>query len=181
MLHTGQDDLSSSLDDEAAQTPPGAGSLIFLPYLMGERTPIWDPLGRGVFFGLNASHQRGHLYRAILEGVAYAYKQMVDIFAQVGQPIEEIIAIDGGASSGLWRHIFADVLEIPIGWRPTGNGTSLGIAFLAAVGVRDLKGYEDLLGWLVSPIDIYPDSKVAIYKKLYPLYCRLFDNLKEDF
>jgi xylulokinase len=181
MLNTDQDNLYSSLDDEAAQTPPGAGSLIFLPYLMGERTPIWDPLARGVFFGLNASHQRGHLYRAVLEGVAYAYKQMVDIFAQVGQPIEEIIAIDGGAKSGLWRYIFADVLETPIRWRPTGNGTSLGIAFLTAVGVGDIKGFEYLNGWLDSPLDTNPDSKVAIYKKLYPLYCRLYDNLKEDF
>jgi xylulokinase len=181
MLNTDQDDLYDILDTEAAQTMPGAGGLIFLPYLMGERTPIWDPLARGVFFGLNASHKRGHLFRAILEGVAYAYRQMMDIFAEVGQPVEEIMAINGGARSCLWRQIFADVLEVPIRWRPTSSGTLLGTAFLTAVGMGDINGFEDLNSWLDTPIDTFPDPTVAVYKKLYPVYSRLYDNLKEDF
>ena len=109
--------LFSRLDQEAAGIPPGSEGLVFLPYLMGERTPIWDPNARGAFIGLSSRHQRGHLYRAILEGVAFAFRQIAEIVEGDQSKdihLQSITAIDGGARSPLWRQIFADVLRQPI-------------------------------------------------------------------
>jgi xylulokinase len=169
------------LEVEAAQTPPGSDGLVFLPYLMGERTPIWDAQARGVFVGLTSRHTRGHLYRAILEGVALAFRQMLTILTSAGRPLEGLIAINGGARSQLWRQIYADVLELPVGWRPNSGGTALGAAFLAAKGVGDVERFDDIQSWLEEPIVAEPDpSRAQVYRRLYALYNGLYDKLKED-
>lgn len=170
------------LEQEALQIAPGAEDLIFLPYLMGERTPIWDPYARGVFMGLTTRHRRGHLYRALLEGIALAFRQMAEIFTEMGSPIQEIVAINGGANSPLWRQIFADVLGVPIRWRPKSGGTALGAAFLAALGVGDQKGFAGLQAWLEPTIDTLPRTEEAgVYANHYPIFCDLYGHLKDDF
>jgi xylulokinase len=174
--------LLPALEVEAAAVPPGAEGLLFLPYLLGERTPIWDPQARGAFLGLSTRHGRGHLYRAVLEGVALAYRQMAEIFAEMGRPIGEVIAINGGARSPLWRQIFADVLQTPVRWRPESGGTALGAAFLAAWGVGDFRSPAELRGWLEPTVDTFPEpSTVHCYAVLYPIFCQLYDRLKDSF
>lgn len=174
--------LFSALDQEALSTPPGADGLVFLPYLMGGRTPIWDDQARGVFIGLSNFHQRGHLFRAVLEGVAYAYRQIQDILTERGMQLDEVIAIDGGARSALWRQIFADVMGLPIRWRPASGGTLLGAAYLAASGDPANHGSVDLASWLGPTVDILPDRENAKrYQSRYAVYSQLYDRLKDCF
>jgi xylulokinase len=182
MLGIDKPDLFNLLDMEASQTPPGAEGLVFLPYLMGERTPIWDPYARGVFIGLSTSHTRGHLYRAVLEGVAYAFRQMMEIISNTDAPIKEIIAINGGARSPLWRQIFADVLGVPIRWRPTSGGTSLGSAFLAAQSAIGNLSINDLSSWLEPTQDTFPNlNSIYSYQPQYEIYCSLYSRLRDFF
>jgi xylulokinase len=182
MLGIDDPNLLASLEGEAAQVPPGAEGLIFLPYLMGERTPIWDARARGVFIGLSSTHKRGHLFRAVLEGVAFAYQQMMDVSVEMGSQIKEIIAINGGARSALWRQIFADVLGVPIRWRPSSEGTSLGAAFLTALGVGDFSEFGEINAWLEPTINTYPDEANAdIYRNRYNVYSQLYTNLRDIF
>jgi xylulokinase len=170
------------LENEGRQTPPGAQGLIFLPYLMGERTPIWDPQARGVFFGLSATHQRGHLYRAVLEGVAYAFRQIMEITGDAEHPITEIVFINGGARNALWRQIFADVLGVTVRWLPGSGGTILGGAYLAALGCSDVTGFADIKSWLEPPVDTQPDlDSCEIYNRQYQVYQSLYPRLKDCF
>ena len=182
MLGDESPDFLSVLEKEALQVPPGAEGLIFLPYLMGERTPIWDPYARGVFMGLCSRHRRGHLYRAVLEGVALAYRQMAEIFAEMGSPIREVVAINGGARSPLWRQIFANVLGVPIRWRPNSGGTALGAAYLAALGSGDQPGFAGLDSWLEPTLDTFPNPEQAgVYASHFSIFCALYGQLKDDF
>jgi D-xylulose kinase len=182
MLGIRQENLFSMLDKEAAATPAGAEGLVFLPYLMGERTPIWDSQARGVFLGLANSHSRGHLFRAVLEGVAFGYRQMQEILVERDNPLTEIIAINGGARSPLWRQIFADVLGVPIRWRPNSGGTMLGGAYLAAVGSGIQKDFKGLPAWLEPTLDTFPDPAHAeVYQRQFSVFSQLYGRLKDFF
>ncbi len=182
ILHLDLTSLYGELEQEAAAAGAGAENLIFLPYLLGERSPIWDADARGVYFGLSTRHTRGHLYRALLEGVAFGFKNLLDIFTENGADIKEIMIQDGGANSPLWRQIIADVLELPIRWRPGKDGTSLGAACLAAVAVGALDSLEDITTWLEPAVDTLPDPAArSTYTHLYRLYRDLYPRLKDLF
>jgi xylulokinase len=169
-------DFYTFMQAEAQDTPPGAEGLIFLPYLMGERTPIWDSQARGVFFGLSHTHQRSHLYRAVLEGVAYAFRGMLEIVCESGTQIEKITLTDGGAQSDLWRQIFADVLGRPVFWQPNSGGTGLGAAITAALACGELSNLDAVKNWFETTVAIYPNLENAagyernfhVFQKLYP-------------
>jgi xylulokinase len=183
MLWWEGDDFHTRMQAEAESTPPGAGGLVFLPYLMGERTPIWDHQARGVFFGLSNTHQRGHLYRAVLEGVAYAFRGMLEIVTNAGTQIDQITLTDGGARSPLWRQIFADVLGRTICWQPKSGGTALGAAIMAALACGELSGSEAIKSWFEPAVDIHPNIATAdryehnfqVFQTLYPRVQDLFD------
>lgn len=168
------------LEAEAAYTPPGAEGLVFTPYLMGERTPIWDPNARGMFFGLSTLHGRGHLYRAVLEGVAYAFRQMLGIIEGTGTQIGTVTLTDGGARSPLWRQIFADVLGLPVRWQPGSGGTMLGTACLAGVASGLLSGFEELDRWLGPVHHHQPDPAFKdVYDRNYTVFKQLYDRVKD--
>ena len=99
----------------AEKTPIGADGLLFLPYLMGERSPLLDEKARGAFIGLSGGHGRGHLIRAVLEGVTYSQRQCVDVLRGMNVPTEEMMACGGGARSAFWRQMLADVYGCPAG------------------------------------------------------------------
>jgi len=167
------------LDEEAAHIPPGSEGLLYLPYLMGERTPIWDAQARGAFLGLSSRHGRAHLYRAVLEGVAFAFRQILEITGRAG--LEEIVAIDGGARSGVWRAVLADVLGVPVARGSLGAGTALGSAFLAALGVGAVSEFEQISAWAEISPALLPDAPVhAKYNQIYPVYAGLYAKLKGD-
>ncbi len=167
-------------DEAAAQLPPGSDGLIYLPYLMGERTPIWDPEARGAFVGLSSRHTRAHLYRAVLEGVAFAFRQVLEITGTTG--LKTIVAIDGGARSTVWRSIFASVLGIPVQRGSLRAGTALGAAFLAALGVGETAAFEDIEAWGETSQPVLPDPEASRrYDRLYAVYAGLYPKLKTDF
>src|SRR4029077_10214449 len=102
------------LTAEAADVPPGADGVLWAPYLMGERTPHCDPNARAALVGLAASHGRGHIVRAILEGVAFSLRDTLSIFAELDIPVSSVRLGGGGSRSALWRQIQADVYGQPV-------------------------------------------------------------------
>ena len=129
-------DLHDSLSQAAASVPPGANGLLFLPYLLGERSPYWNPLARGAFVGLTMTHNRPEMARAVLEGVAFNLRLILDAMEaqEIGVPAMRLIG--GGARSPLWRQILADVLGMPILLPElVTEATSLGAAIAGGVGV----------------------------------------------
>ena len=123
------------LTEEAAKVPPGSDNLVWTPYLMGERTPHLDANARAAFIGLTASHTRGHLVRAILEGVAFSLRDTLSIFGEMKVPVNSIRLGGGGARSPLWRQIQADVYEHDVECVEAEEGAAYGAAILAGVGV----------------------------------------------
>jgi xylulokinase len=132
----GETQLYDEMSTAAADVEPGARGLLFLPYLIGERSPHWNPLARGVFAGLTMSHGRAEMARAVLEGVAFNLRMILDAFLEQGAEIRAMRLIGGGARSALWRQILADVYGLPI-LRPAllAEATSLGAAIAGGVGV----------------------------------------------
>jgi xylulokinase len=164
----------------AAGSPLGAGGLIFLPYLEGERAPLWDVLARGVFFGISLHHGPGDFVRAILEGVAAAVRHVFETVEEVaGVPVEQIRLAGGGARAVLWSQIKADMLGRPLQLAPGEPGT-LGAALLAGVAAGV---WPDLLAAsvIVKPagrIEPHPAAH-ARYTRLYELYRALYPRLGE--
>ena len=119
----------------AAAVRPGSDGLIFLPYMAGERSPIWDPDARGVYFGLDFSKTKGHLIRAAMEGVAFALKHNLDTAEKAGASVGELRAMGGSANSVLWTQIKSDITGKPIAVPFSDAATTLGAAILAGVGI----------------------------------------------
>ncbi len=132
----GDEGRYARLDAEAEVTPPGADGLVILPYFLGEKTPIFDAEARGMISGLTLGHGRGHLFRAVLEAVAYGFRHHVDVLVEGGHPIRSVRIMDGGAQSALWRQIVADVLGRPIEYAPGADlGSAFGVAWVAGVAL----------------------------------------------
>ena len=166
----------------AASVQPGAEGLLFLPYLSGERTPHGDPNARGVFCGLTLRHEKGHLIRAVVEGVTYGLRDSLEIIRTLGLPAGEIYATGGGARSALWRQIQADVFEVPIYPQQAGEGPALGAALLAGSGVRMFSLQEGaeksvVIGERVAPLS----SNSVTYRRMYAQYTKLYPALRDIF
>lgn len=122
------------IDQLAADVPPGAAGLLFHPYLMGERSPYWDPHLRGDFVGISAHHSTRHFARAILEGVAFSIRDCLEVVELLGQRVETLYLIGGGAKSALWRQVICDVLGRSL-TKPFVEDAAFGAAVMAGVGV----------------------------------------------
>lgn len=167
----------------AATAPAGCEGLIYLPYLMGERTPHLDPLARGVFFGLTARHTRAHMIRAILEGVAYSLRDGLEIFREMGVPTKQIRASGGGARSPLWRQIQADVFEREMVTVSATEGSAYGAALLAATGTGGFASVEEACRASIRVTDrCEPDPvRARLYAIYYAIYRDLYPRLRESF
>jgi len=175
--------LFAQLEEEASQVPVGSEGLIFLPYLLGERTPIWDPEARGAFIGLTTRHTRGHLYRSVLEGIALAFSQIDHLVfgPTVGQG-RQIIAIDGGSRSPLWRSILASVLGSSIIEGGERGGTAVGSVFLAALGTGFASSFQEISSWAKTGDITDPDPwAFDRYNQLYSIYAGIYEKMRDDF
>ncbi|MCG0276534.1 MAG: FGGY-family carbohydrate kinase [Thermosediminibacteraceae bacterium] len=169
------------LDLEAAKIPPGSDGLIVLPYFMGERTPIWDPFARGVIFGLSLYHTRAHIYRAIMEGIGYGLRHHAEIARELGIMPKRIVAVDGGASSSLFRQIVTDIMDVPQDYTAKIAGAPVTDAFLAGVGVGIYKDFNEIKKWIILTEKNEPNPEAtAIYMKLYDVYRRLYEKTAEE-
>jgi xylulokinase len=169
------------LDLEAEKVPPGSEGLIVLPYFMGERTPIWDPYSKGLIVGLTLAHTRAHVFRALMEGAAYALRHNIEAAKATKIPLKSRMGIvDGGAKSPLWRKIFADVTKFPLVYIVNHPGTPLGDALLSGVGTKALKSYEVIKEWVEAAEIQEPDpEKSKIYDKYYEVYLKLYERNKD--
>jgi xylulokinase len=171
---------------QAADVPAGSGGLWFLPYLSGERSPHPDPLARGAFVGLTLAHDRRHLTRAVLEGVAFGLRDGLDLMVAAGMPApDQIRASGGGTASDLWRQILADVLDAEIATVNTTEGAAYGAGLLAAVGAGWYPSVEAAAAALVTATPVAapgPDAPRyaeahAIYRDLYPALAPSFHRM----
>lgn len=165
--------LKEEVSDSAiAEVGLGAQGLLFLPYLIGERSPHWNPLARGAFVGLTMSHGRAEMARAVLEGVAFNLRMILDAFLEQGIVIEAMRLIGGGAQSPLWRQILADVYGLPI-LHPTllAEATSLGAAIAGGVGVGLFPDFSVAQEFVqVEEAERPNRAAQARYAELYPLF-----------
>ena len=177
-------DAYSLLSAEAAETPPGAEGLLFLPYLFGERTPHMDPLARGAFIGLTYRHNRGHMARAIMEGVTFALRQTLDIsLSLVDEPVNEVIIAGGAAQSPVWRQIMTDILAREMPMSKLAEQSGIGAALMAGVGCGVFDDLDQANAWVaeydtpLKPIQTH----VSVYDELYAQYEALYDELCASF
>ena len=145
------------LDAEAARIPAGSDGLLFLPYLQGDRTPTWDTEARGAYVGLGLHHVRGHLWRALLEGVALGFVDCQAVIAESGVRFAEVIAANGGGKSAVFRQILCDALGVPLLYAPGAGGTVAGAAILAALGAKILGSAGDARAFRGKTIRHEPD------------------------
>lgn len=156
------------MDNEAKKISSGSEGLLLLPYFMGERSPIWDPDAKGTIIGLTLYHTRHHIYRAILEGVAYSLRHNIETGLESGLELaKDCIMVGGATKSPLWLKIFSDVTGFPIRTLKQDAEAPYGDALLAGVGTKVLDSYQKIKDWVKFNEPIYPDEKV---KKIYDQY-----------
>jgi xylulokinase len=168
---------------QAGEVAPGSHGVIFLPYMMGERSPIWHTNARGVFFGLSLATPRAALIRAILEGTAFALQHNVETAQQAGVTLNEIRSVGGGTRSNLWNQIKADVLGLPILLPQVSVGAAFGSAVLVGMG---LGLYPDVRRTLHEMVQLgaryEPDPENhALYQELYQVFRSIYESLRHDF
>jgi xylulokinase len=178
-----EEKLYDNLETAAARVPPGANGLLFLPHLIGERSPHWNPLARGVFAGLTMSHGRAEMARAVFEGVALNLKMILEAFLEQGAAIEAVRLIGGGARSPLWRQILADVYELPL-LRPAllTEATSLGAAIAGGVGVGLFTDYTVAHDLIQVTVGEHPNPLTRErYRTLYGLFSHTYTAMEPIF
>lgn len=171
------------MDKQAEEIPIGSDRLLYLPYLMGERTPHLDPNCRGVFFGLSAMHTRQHLLRAVMEGVTFSQRDSVEVLREMGVSINEMLACGGGGSSALWRQMLADVYGCPVKTVVSKEGPALGVAILAGAGTGVYSSVQDGCAAVIKtnpPQNPISQNSVE-YEKFYKVYRALYPALKNNF
>jgi xylulokinase len=168
----------AQLDEEAGAVAPGAGGVICLPYFLGEKTPINDPEATGAFVGLQLTQSRGHLFRAVLEGIAFGFRHHLEVFADRGHQPQRARVTDGGSSSRVWTQITADVLGMPLEKVTLRSGSAFAAAFCAGMGVGAFKDWSDIDRFVAVDEVIEPRS-TEVYDRAYERYRALYPALKE--
>jgi xylulokinase len=164
------------LSEEASRVAAGSDGLLWTPYLMGERTPHLDPQARAALVGLTASHTRGHVIRAILEGVAFSLRDTFTIFSGMNVPVRSVRLGGGGARSPLWRQIQADVYGHEVELVEAEEGAAYGAAILAGVGAKIWASVDEACASLVRVarrVGPNPDA-AAVMNKSYAAYRRVY-------
>ena len=164
---------------EADQIAAGAEGLFYLPYLMGERSPRWNPHARGAFVGLTIRHTRAHLYRAVLEGITMNLRVILDAFRQQGTRIDAMRVIGGGARGRLWNQMMADIYGMPVHRLAIlEEATSMGAALVGGVGVGLYPDFSMIETMNDIAVTVLPDPKRrAVYDRMQPIFNKLYEAL----
>lgn len=168
------------LDDTAGKVNPGSDGVIFLPYMAGERSPIWDVKAKGVYYGLDYSKTKAHFVRAAMEGVAYSLKHNLEVARAAGAEVKVLRAMGGAANSLLWTQIKADITGMPIVAVASDTATTLGAAILAGVGIGFYNDFDEAVKLTVKAKRQHEPnaSNREVYDKNYKTYLEIYNNLK---
>jgi xylulokinase len=174
------DQSFAEMDLIASKAPPGSDGAIFLPYMAGERSPIWDPYAKGVFYGLDFSKGKAHFMRSVMEGVAYSLLHNLKTASETGSEAGTLYSNGGSANSDLWMQIKSDVTNKPIATPLSDISTTLGAAILGGVAVGIYADFADAAKNTVKiKKTFFPDAKNhEIYMKRYETYLEIYENLK---
>lgn len=161
--------------------PPGAGGLLYTPYLVGERTPHADSAVRASFIGMDGSHKREHFARAVMEGITFSLNESVDLFRAAGKKVDTVVSIGGGAKNSVWLQMQADVFGAEVVALENEQGPGLGAAMLAAVGCGWFASLDECAAVFVKPARKYaPNSANAKkYAELFRVYQSVYGHTKE--
>lgn len=169
----------AALAQEAEASPPGARGLIFLPYFSGERTPIHDPHATGAMLGLTLAHGRADLYRALLEGIAYATNHIFDTYVEAGVPPTRVVAVGGGLRNRVWTQATSDVSALPQSVRQISLGASYGDAFLARLALGGAAP-ASIAAWNPPAATIEPNPDLrAVYQSRYAVFRELYPRVRD--
>ncbi len=171
------------LDNMAKELPIGADKLIYLPYLMGERTPHLDTNARGMFFGLSAIHGKAHFVRAVLEGVSYSLRDCKEVLAEMGIDANDMMICGGGAKSPLWRQMLSDIYQTDVVVPKSSEGAALGVAILALVGCGEYSSVQEACNAIIMKDKVtntIPDNSEQ-YERVYQIYKGLYPVLKHSY
>jgi xylulokinase len=169
-----------SLTAEAAAAPAGSQGLLWLPYLMGERTPHLDPQARGGWIGLTAKHTRAELIRSVIEGVSYSQRDCLEVIKELGVPVASVRASGGGSRSPFWRQILADVFATRVARLETQEGSAYGAALLAMVGTGEFTSVQEACGAIIREADFFEPrrAETEVYARQYEVYRALYPALR---
>jgi xylulokinase len=176
-------DAFDLLTEQAAEISLGSRGVVFLPYMAGERSPLWHTNARGVFCGLSLSTPRAALIRAILEGTAFALYHNVEVAGRAGIRLSEIRSVGGGSRSALWNQIKADVLGTPVHLPEAQVGAPFGDAVLAGMGLGLYPDVSRALGDMVRVKTRFEPNleNHAKYRDIYRIFRKLYEHLRNDF
>ncbi len=179
----GENESFDELTALAENISPGAQGVVFLPYMSGERSPIWDPDAKGVFYGLSFDKTKGHMVRALLEGVAFSLEHNLRTAYETGITVDKLNAMGGAANSVLWTQIKADVTGKTMRVPQSDTASTLGAAILAGVGTGVYSSYDEAVSRTIEIKRVQePDMKNhKIYQEQMELYLELYEDLKETF
>ena len=183
LLRDGTDPAPDDVEAMARQIAPGAEGVLFLPTLMGERTPYWDPATRGALVGFSLYHDRRHIARAVYEGVAFALATCAGVMEECGRPVRSLMVSGGGARSGLWPELLAALTGVPTRvHRNPGEATAIGAAIAAGVGVGLFHSYEEGTEKVRARRVCEPDPVLRErYGRILPVYQAMYERLKPLF
>lgn len=171
------------MDQAALASPIGANKLLYLPYLMGERTPHLDPDARGVFFGLSGMHTKRDMLRAVMEGVTYSLRDCVEVCREMGVNVSDMMACGGGGSSPVWRQMLADLYACPVKTVDSKEGPALGAAILAMVGAGMYSSVPEACDAILHTANVQKpvEENTGAYEAYYQLYRSIYPALKDRF
>lgn len=172
-----------ALDNEIMSSKAGPDSVLYLPYLSGERSPIWDPYARGVLFGLSLSTERKDIARSMMEGTGFALKQTMKIWEENGVKSEKLTISGGGAMSKIWPQIISDILQQALYPLNINETETLGAALLAGMGIGIIKDPKEVTSNMIDHKKSIEPRKETVntYEKVFELYNSVYENLKDDF
>ena len=166
----------------AGRAPAGSGGLVCLPFFAGERSPNWNLNARAAFFGMSLEHGLPHMARALLEGIGFRFKSLLEVLVDIGLDVEQIVASGGFTQSALWLQTMADVLGRELSVPSWGETSALAAAFWAAFSAGCAGDMEDIRSWVQHDRACRPDPRAAaVYERVYPLYRELYQAVAGSF